>query len=103
MGSKESLEMAKEMGAEKVIYVNVLTPLDLWGSKKNYINGSSYWYWTLAQAQLVEDSKEFDKVISVRIREHYGLLDFGKMLDLVSRGETAGRDLVDFLKSEYQY
>lgn len=103
MGSKESFQVAKDLGAEKIIYIDVLTPLDLWSSKKNYVNGSSYWYWTLAQAQLLEDSKDFDKVVSVRIREPYGLLDFGKVLDLVTMGETAGRDLVDFLKSEYQY
>jgi len=103
MGSKESFQMAKDLGAEKVIYIDVLTPLDIWSSKKNYINGSSYWYWTLAQAQLAEDSKIFDKVVTVRIRESYGILDFGKVLELVRMGETAGDDLVDFLKSEYQY
>ena len=103
MGSQESLQMARDLGAEKVIYIDVLTPLDLWRSKKNYVNDTSYWYWTLAKAQLFEDSKDFDKVVSVRIRKLYGLLDFSKILELVTMGETAGRDLVDFLKSEYQY
>ena len=103
MGSKESYQVVKNLGAEKIVYIDVLTPLDLWSSKKNYVNGSSYWYWTLARAQLIEDSKEFDRVISVRIREPYSLLDFGKVLELVTMGETAGLELVDFLKSEYQY
>jgi hypothetical protein len=103
MGSKEALQAAKDLGAEKVIYIDVLTPLDLWASKKNYINGSSYWYWTLAQAQLLEESKAFDKVTRVQISEPYGLLDFSKVLDFVTMGEASGRDLVKFLKSEYQY
>lgn len=103
MGSNESLKAAKDLGAEKVIYIDVLKPIDLWGDKKSYVNGSSYWYWTLAQAQLAEDSVNFDKVISVRSRESYSLLDFGKILDLVTMGESAGDELVEFLKREYQY
>jgi len=103
MGANEAMQAAKDLGAEKVIYIDVLRPIDLWADKKKYVNGSSYWYWTLAQAQLAEDSRNFDKVIPVSSRESFGLLDFSKVLDLVSMGEDAGDDLVKFLKSEYQY
>ncbi len=103
MGSRESLAAAKDLGAEKVIYIDVLTSDDLWRDQKNSISGSSYWYWALAKAQLKEDFQFFDYVQRVDMNRSEGLLDFSKVLSFVGQGEVAGEKLVRFLKKEYQY
>lgn len=102
MGSKEAYGAALELGAEKVIYVDVLKDSALWEDNKTYLTGASYWYWTLVKQKLKEDQDSFDKVISIRSLKT-DLLNFDNILNDVRAGQTSGKKLVRFLKEEYQY
>lgn len=102
MGSKDALEAALNLGAEKIIYINVLEDSSLWGENKTYLTGASYWYWTLVKHKLKEDQDSYDKVVSIRSLKT-DLLDFNNILNDVRAGELSGKKLVKFLKAEYQY
>ncbi len=93
---------AMRMGAEKVIFIDVLNKnKKLFGKEQAFISGVVYWYWTFA-AQMIESAYGvFDKVIEIDVNSE--ILNFNNTLDLVRKGRVSGRELAEFLKKEYQY
>lgn len=97
----ESLvEKTKALGAEKIIYIDVLNMRSkFWNSD---VYGSAVKsYWAFASQISYQNYDKFDKVFSVKAEAP--LLDFSDPLSLIRAGESTGQDLVEFLKQEYQY
>lgn len=93
---------ALQMGAEKVIFVDVLNRnRSLFGAKESSVTGAAYWYWGFV-AQMTEAGHDaFDKVIEINVDSE--ILNFETSLKSVRQGQAAGGELVEFLQREYQY
>lgn len=93
---------AAKMGAEKIIYIDVLNKQPkLFSSKQGAVTGATYWYWNFVSQMTKLGHASFDKVIYVEVDSE--ILNFESTLDSVRKGQRAGLDLVEFLKEEYQY
>lgn len=91
-----------KMGAQKVIYVDVLSRNPrFFGSKEASVTGAVYWYWNFVSQMTTTSHNIFDKVIEIDAGSE--ILNFNTTLDSVRKGQQAGQDLVEFLKKEYQY
>ncbi|MGH1467942.1 MAG: hypothetical protein ACRBBP_03550 [Bdellovibrionales bacterium] len=93
---------ALKMGAEKVIFIDVLNKNQkFFGSKEASVTGAVYWYWNFV-AQITKSAHiAYDKVIEVPANSD--ILNFNNTLDSVRKGQQAGQELVEFLQREYQY
>lgn len=93
---------ALKMGAEKVIYIDVLNKGGkFFSAETDSITGAVYWYWNFVSQMTDAGHIAFDKVVEVELDS--GLLDFNTSLKSVRKGQRAGRNLVDFLQREYQF
>jgi hypothetical protein len=95
------IKKAKDFGAEKVILIDVLSSRDDFFKEGASISSPLKSYWTFASQALYQSHELFDKVFNVKIESQ--LTDFSSPLKSVKSGESAGENLVEFLKSEYQY
>jgi NTE family protein len=94
------VDKVKKLGAEKVIYIDVLN------ARTRFLPSASYGsavrsYWNFTAQVSYQSQDKFDKVFMIKAETD--LLDFKSILDLIRAGESIGQDLVEFLKEEYQY
>lgn len=93
---------AIRLGAEKVIFVDVLSKnTKFFGAKEASVTGAVYWYWQFASQMTQSAHIAFDKVIEVNIASE--ILNFNNTLESVMQGQLAGEELVEFLRQSYQY
>ncbi len=90
------------MGAEKVIFIDVLNKnKKFFGKKEAFVSGAVYWYWAFASEMTQSAYSVFDKVIEIDVDSE--ILNFNNTLDSVRKGRISGRELAEFLQKEYQY
>jgi len=95
------VKKAKAFGAEKVVLIDVLSSRDGFFSEETPQSAALKSYWTFASQALHESRDLFDQVFLVKTDTK--LTDFNRPLETVRAGEAVGVNLVEFLKSEYQY
>lgn len=91
----------RDKGISKIIFISVLGQGSYWGKEESKVDNASYWKWNFTTYQSQEAKKYFDKTFA--IESETGLLDFTNILNDVRLGESTGRDLVQFLRENYQY
>jgi len=97
----EIVKKAVSFGAQKIILIDVLSERDGLFPEGQIKASALKSYWAFASQSLYQSRGLFNKVFTVKVDAN--LIDFSNPLRIVKMGESTGNNLVEFLKSEYQY
>lgn len=99
---REAIAKLRSMGAELIVFANVLGPGELLDPAQLLSDYPSATLWQELKRSLESQKHEADEVVDIDTRE-FKINDFKQRKELVERGSLAGRKFAEELAKKYGY